>query len=168
MPVRTAEFRLYLCVALVAKLWLLLHQQRSFRLRVVRRMAADTANVIAGMGGAGEIGVLVAIGMAAEATLVSFRHAQLLKDDNLAFVASAFHVCGPRAVAGFAIHALARGARLKSHLVVGRSFGRLEDVFVTSFARFGTYVLPSLLRLACGAGLPRALFRVSRLRMAQR
>jgi len=167
MPVRTAEFRLHLRVALVAKLWLLLHQQGSFRLRVVRGMATDTANVIAGMSGTGEVGVLVAIGMTAEAALVGFRHAQLLKDNDLALVATALDVRRSWTVAAFAIHPFAWGAGLETHLVVRCLFGYFVDVFVTALARFRANVLPRLLRVGRRLGLRRALWSIECMCIAQ-
>src|SRR5579862_9372872 len=127
-------------------------------------MATDTANVIAGVRRTGEVCMLVAVGVTAEATLVRLRHAQVFKDDDLAFVASAFHVGLPRTVAGLAIHAFTRSAGLKSHLVVGRSFRHLVDVFVASLAGFRTHV-PGVFGLARRSGRRRALLHISRLHM---
>ena len=120
-------------------------------------MATDTANVIAGMRRTGEVCMLVAVGVTAEATLVRIRHTQVLEYDDLALVASPFHMCLPRTVAGLAIHPFAWRAGLKSHLVVRRSFHRLVDVLMAPLAGFRTHVLPGILALACG------LLHVSRL-----
>src|SRR6185437_5101709 len=124
-------------------------------------MATDTANVIAGMRRTGEVCMLVAVGVTAKATLVRIRHAQVFENDDLAFVASAFHVCLSRTVASLAIHPFASGAGLKSHLVVGRSFHRLVDVLMAPLTGFRTHVLPRILGLACG--LRSGLLHVSRL-----
>src|SRR5579864_2490565 len=127
-------------------------------------MATDTANVIAGVRRTGEVCMLVAVGVTAEATLVRLRHAQVFKDDDLAFVASAFHVGLPWTVAGLAIHPFAWGAGLESHFVVGRSLRRLVDVLVAALAGFRTHV-PRVFGLACRSGRRRALLHISRLHM---
>src|SRR5512146_1572396 len=126
-------------------------------------MTTNAADVITRMRRTCEVGMLVAISMTAKAALVGLRHAQVFEDNDLALVASAFHVCRPRTMACFAIHPLTRGTGLKSHLVMGRLFCRFVDIFVTSLAGFRTHVLPGILGLTCRTGVRRALFHILRL-----
>jgi len=78
----------------VAELGLVLDQQTSRLLGVVRRMAIQAANLIAGMGGGFEMRLLLFLGMTTQTPRAGLTPAQLAEADNLGRVASAFDVEG--------------------------------------------------------------------------
>ncbi len=102
MPIWPAEFGTLLGVALIAKKWCLLDQQRPLGFCVVRRMTIQAANSIRRVRRARKICVLRTQRMAGQATGASILHAEILETDNFRNIAASLHVCRTRAMARFA------------------------------------------------------------------
>ena len=99
MPEGTVELGPCLRMASVAELRLVFRQEVPLRLCVVGRMAAQAANVAGCVCGPREIGVRVAIRVAAETSLAGRLRTQFLEADDLRDVPAALYVRGPRTMA---------------------------------------------------------------------
>ena len=100
------------------------------------RMARETSDVIAGVGRAQEVGVLVAVRMARQTSLAGFFRAQLLERNDFRNVATAFHVRGARSVTILA-PVLARLDQRKMRCVLEIL---VVNVFVASLAGVSAHV----------------------------
>jgi hypothetical protein len=79
-------------VTAVALFRLFLDQQVLGGLGVVRRMAIKTTNIIAGVGGTGEMPLFVLCGMATETPGIGFLARKIFEADDLGNVSSALHM----------------------------------------------------------------------------
>ena len=95
---------LLLCfeMAAVAKLWLLLFHQELAFLRIMRRVAFRTTDVVLEMGGACKVAVLLTVGVTPKTTLADFLCGGILEGEDFRFVAAPVDVLLSRSVAGFA------------------------------------------------------------------
>jgi hypothetical protein len=95
-------------VAWIALCGLFLNEQVLWLFRVVRRMAVKATDIIAGVGWTGEMPLLEVLGVASQASGTGFLAWEGLETDDLAGIASAFHVFWCRAVAWLAAVAVAQ------------------------------------------------------------
>lgn len=134
----TCELRTCLRVAGIAKLRLIHGQQAALRFGMVGGMAAQAAYIVFRVGGAQEVGMLIAVVVATQAAFTRLFRAEVLEADDLADIAAAGHVLGPGSVA-----VLAAMFPVLQQCVVGRSRELLVvQVLVASLAGVRAYVLP--------------------------
>jgi len=104
------ELGLLLQVAGVTKLRLRFHQQKFFGLRMVRRMAGDTTDVVLRVYRVDGVHVLSAAGVAAQTARIDSLRRSILEHEDLGLVAAARYVFRARTMAAFA--SLFRGTAL--------------------------------------------------------
>jgi hypothetical protein len=105
------------------------------------RVAIEAADVAAGVGGFGKMGLLVAFAVASQTTGAGFLPGMIFEDEYLGFVAATFHVLGSGAVAGFAALLRGAGILIKGGLPVGRFLPAVLNLFMACLAGFGANVL---------------------------
>lgn len=131
-------------MASVTKFGLGLDQQLALLLGVMRTVAIETTDVVAGMSGRAKVLLLAGLAVALETPPARFGTRQVCETDDFAFVATACHMLGARAVAGFTAVAI-----LLERLKMRRAFELLfVDALVTSQANVGTGILRRISRLA--------------------
>jgi hypothetical protein len=131
-------------MAAVAKFGLRLDQQLALFFGMMRAMAIEAADVVAGVSGRAKVLLLASLTVARETAPAGFRTRQSCETDDLGFVAAARHVLGARTVAGFTAMAI-----LLEGLKMGRAFELLfVNVLVTSQANVGTGILRRIGRFA--------------------
>src|SRR5438309_3479477 len=109
---------------------LLFYQQKLPGFGMMGRVAVDTADIVVGMCGFGEVGLLPLFAVAAQARPVRLRRRHLLEADDLGNVSAAGHVFRSRSMTG-----LAPMAALQRRLKVRRAIEALGvNIFVTSLA----------------------------------
>lgn len=144
MVVGTGKLGARRSMASVAKFGLRLNQQLALFFGVMRAMAIEAADVVAGVCGRAKVLLLVGLAVALETALAGFRARQSCKTDDLGFVAAARHVLGSRTVAGFTAVTI-----LLERLKMGCAFELLfVNVFVTSQANIRAGILRRVARLA--------------------
>jgi hypothetical protein len=131
------EVSLGRCMAAVAESRLCLNQQVFRFLGVMRRVAVQTTDGVAGVCRAREMPLFVLFAVATEATSAGFLRGKLLKANNLGDIATAFYMFRSRAVAGFASVPI-----LKGSLEVRRG---LEVLFVEIFVARLAGIRPGVL-----------------------
>jgi hypothetical protein len=97
-------------MASVAQLGLVLHQQQLLFFGVMRIVAVETADIAAGVGGFGEVGLLMSFAVAAQTASASLLARLPLEHEYLAFVAATRHMVRPGTMTALAT--LFRGAAL--------------------------------------------------------
>lgn len=152
------KLRALVRVAGIAKFRLLLHQQ-VFRFGgMVRAVAIDAPDLIAGMGRARRKMLGLGIAVACQATAARLAPGKAGKADNLAFVPSACDVLAARSVTGLASMALLHGLEMRGLLelilvngLVTSQAGIRTDVFRPRTRRFRLHLrLSSILILILG------------------
>jgi hypothetical protein len=92
MVIRLGKIGFGRCVAAVALFRLFLGQQVLRSFGVMRRMTVQTTNIIAGVGGVGEMPLFVLCAMATKAPSVAFLTRKSFEADDLSNVSSALHM----------------------------------------------------------------------------
>jgi hypothetical protein len=113
-------------------------------------MAIEAADVAAGVGRFGEMGLLMSFAVAGKAAGTGLLPGVICEDEYLGFVAATLHVLGTRTVAGFAT--LLRGRRflVQGGLPVGRFLPTVVNLFVARLASVGAYELGCVRRRSRG------------------
>lgn len=140
------EIRLCRHVAAIAQIWLRLRQQMIGLFGVVRGVAVQAANIVAGMRRGREVPLLHLLAMTTQATRGRLSRRQGRETDDLRDITATIHVLRTRPVTGFAAV-----PALKRCLEVGRQFEVfLVDLFMAGLTNVRANVFRRVL-LRCGA-----------------
>src|SRR5450432_1048958 len=110
----------------------------------MRRVAVETADIVAGVGGLRKMRLRMTFSMAAQAAGAGLLPGMLLEYEYLRLIAAARHVVGARTVTSFT-SLLCRTARLvESGLPMRRFLPGVVDFFVAGLAGFRSHILRGL------------------------
>lgn len=143
--IRSGEVGFGRGVASVAEVGLFFDQQVLGFLGMMRRMAVDAPNIIAGMGGTREVPLLMAFAVAAQAASARLLAREVLESDDLANISSPRNVLGSGSVTTFTSMSV-----LEGRLEVG---GRLKvfvvELFMAGLAYIGANIFGRRLAWLC-------------------
>jgi hypothetical protein len=140
MAERHFELGFLLEMARVTQFGLRFRQQKLFGLRLVRRVAGDTTDIVLGVNRVDSVHVLRPAGVATHASGVDFLGRRVLERDNFGLVATTVHVRFPGTVASFTTLPLRAFLAIEGRYKVRRCLEMVEKILrghirVTRLAR---------------------------------
>jgi hypothetical protein len=127
-------------------------------------VAIEAADVAAGVGRFGKMGLLVSFTVAGQTTGAGLLPGVVFEDEYLGFVAAAFHMFGSRTVASFAALLRGTGFLIKGGLPVGRFLPTVVNLFMARLTGFRADVLGGIGRRGICLGVSNGLGALVNLR----